>query len=182
MRSKKTCKIFIVQQHSKAVGHQYSLFSIKYHKYSYSVTETLAFCVKKITRDVILEASICHILSHIDMQIFCTQAVQNFFSFKSYSVKIGRVCQIFLPMKRWGGQRDVFRLIQERCCYSCIIFLRLFLHPLLQAALTNSCVHTAMLQDLQPRIEKIEDRLTSAICKQKLNHLEYFSYTYVLAG
>ena len=95
MSSKKTCKIFIVQHYSKAVGHQYSLFSIKYNKYSYSATETLAFCVKKIAWDVILEALTCHILSHIDMQIFCTQGVQNFFSFKSYSVKIGLVWQIF---------------------------------------------------------------------------------------
>lgn len=76
------CNIFIVQQHSKAVGHQYSLFTIKYNQYSYSVTETLTFGVKK--HSVVL---MHHILSHISMQIF-TEAVQNFFSFKGYSVKI----------------------------------------------------------------------------------------------
>lgn len=47
MCSKKTCKILVVQQDFKAVGHQYSFFSIKYNKYSNSVTETLAFCVEK---------------------------------------------------------------------------------------------------------------------------------------
>lgn len=81
-------KIFIVQQHSKAVGPQYSLFTIKYNKYSYSVTETLTCCIKNIVWDVILEALMYHILSHIAMQIFFTEAVQNFSSFKSYSVKI----------------------------------------------------------------------------------------------
>lgn len=86
--SKKMCKLLIVQQHWKAVGHEYSLFTIKYNKYSYSVTETLTCCIKSIVHDVILGALIYHILSHIGMQIFFTEAVQNFPSFKSYSVKI----------------------------------------------------------------------------------------------
>lgn len=43
------------------------------------------------------------------------------------------VWQIFPHMKTWEEQSDVLPLIQERCCFTCIIFLRLFLHPMLQA-------------------------------------------------
>lgn len=94
------CNIFIVQQHSKAVGRQYSLFTIKYNKYSYSVTETLTFGKKNMVWDVIPEALMHHILSHISMQIFFTEAVQNFFSFKGYSVKIEQGSQTFPHVKR----------------------------------------------------------------------------------
>lgn len=93
-------KIFIVQQHSKAVGHQCSLLTSKYNKYSYSVTETLNFCIKNIVWDINLEALMHNILSHTGMQIFFTEAVQNFFSFEFSSVKIGQVGQIYPHVKR----------------------------------------------------------------------------------
>lgn len=50
--------------------------------------------------DVILEALMHHILSHISMQTFFTEAVQNFFSFKGYSVKIEQESQTFPHLKR----------------------------------------------------------------------------------
>lgn len=63
------------------------------------MAETVTCCIKNMG-DVIPEALMYHILSHIGMQIFFTEAVRNVFCFNRFSGKIEQVSQIFPHLKR----------------------------------------------------------------------------------